>query len=297
MASWSVCLKNAPSRLATYILSLNWLSVPVVLQGTLLTFFSYWAYQLGHFLGKHTRTPETTSVFSACEIKILQDTISPQKLRWYAWGLLWSAIGMLIWSAYTILNTSDTCQDNTVSGMPQKLPRIETLPRMSTTVLDHKQSQAKRVNAVSWAQVAFVLICFAFAFIKKQHVGAPLLYHPVNSPVVYHQLLPHMHSTSAIDQGSCKKPEEASIVRPYMLSRHNDQVVPPILHFVFGLNQTFGGKNFGYVAYLSMYSGQPQLPFMRVILMADTKRILPRSHGGNEAQTGHVLVSFFTNHY
>ncbi|CAD6565010.1 MAG: hypothetical protein CYPHOPRED_005020 [Cyphobasidiales sp. Tagirdzhanova-0007] len=74
-----------------------------------------------------------------------------------------------------------------------------------------------------------------------------------------------MHSTSAIDQGSCKKPEEASIVRPYMLSRHNDQVVPPILHFVFGLNQTFGGKNFGYVAYLSMYSAMVETKPKRVM--------------------------------
>lgn len=87
-------------------------------------------------------------------------------------------------------------------------------------------------------------------------MSSTLIYHPVNSPLlVPADAVEDDIATSFSDNLDVFNTPEV-LEEDKTASRHNDTVVPPFVHFVFGLDESFGGKPFAFAHYLSMYSGR-----------------------------------------
>ena len=263
MISWTITVWAARIRVQTYLLTLEWLSLHFVVRGTLLFFLSHWAYRAGYFLGTHTRTPELASVYA--DRNVLLGTFSPQELRWYAWGMLWIASGTILWSIHFLCKSLEVHQAAT-HGISPKIPvpsQSIFFPEALPTKKPGIDREARRVNVTFRLQSAFIGLCFAFAFIKKQHVGKTLIFHSVHSPLILEEPSPQLlslddHATHTRFEETISKKALHNL--PYSVHKYDEPVVPAIVHFVFGLNEKFGEKPFGYTTYLSIYSGLSHEP-------------------------------------
>lgn len=106
-----------------------------------------------------------------------------------------------------------------------------------------------------------MLFILASSFIKTQRIGPTLIYHPVDSPY----LLPFDPTSSYY--GRKNELQFERINGPLGVEAtdaasadRNATRIPNIVHFVFGMDQNFGGVPFGFQHYLSIYSGKALLP-------------------------------------
>lgn len=238
---------------------------------------SYYAYQVGYFIGSISRTPELASALS--DPRVWCESITPQDLRWYAWLALWGSGAVLLHAAWTFCDcTADdvTGQAGPETAVSPKLPynaAYKSLAYPPSQQLPQAGATEQSLRSTAFARALYTIPVFmlVFAFIKKQHVGSTLVYHPVTSPV----LLQHSTDLAEIARLETLGPATASTLAgfstapdrqhawPIVLSR-NENSVPNVVHFVFGMDATFGGKPFGFAHYLSIYSGERALPSSRV---------------------------------
>lgn len=227
---------------------------------------SYYVYKVGYLLGAKSSTPQMASVFS--DHRVLQGSFYPREVRLYAQILLGMSIGTLIWSTSLGLRTLEhepvKLGDSAVSPkLPfptssKSTPYKYTPLTGSFVALSPRQPPAAiRAACVSRIKKFIVLLCFCVAFLRRQEISNTLVYHPVNSPYLVNQQVP-------VDQPTVEPElsDELDNSSPFeglddnsMPVRHNDTVVPNIMHFVFGMDKSFGGKPFAFAHYLSMYSG------------------------------------------
>lgn len=228
---------------------------------TLSACLSYYAYQFGFWIGALSRTPELASIHA--DLRVWFDTVTPQDLRWHAWLLLWSSVAVMLHCGWLVLKTvveDQNAQTRPDSALSPNLP-YQSLLRPSVTQDATDDYRMKRSSALSRALWILPIFVLALAFLKKQHVGSTLVYHPVTSPL----LLPYSDDLREIPRletlGSAQPEEvfnlDSDAKRPLYSSAATmtGDSVPNILHFVFGMDATFGGKPFGFAHYLSMYSG------------------------------------------
>ena len=305
---------------------------------------TYYAWRLGWFLGRLSRTPEIASVFD--DRRVL-GTLASDDLRYYVWLLLWTVACTALWSAYIILKSAQLDLEHNAGGalyasnaaaapgapaLSSVSPKLG-LPVAYSIVYD-KDSEAalapapsrseihrgnrgriaaaladlaafettdptslrrRRSRAASRLRMSLIFLAFATSFVKKQHVGATLYFHPVNSPLITGEDMTHFrdrHYTPDVAMrggaggiGLVEEPyfgEELPHLDPAAVAstdarfqsvgRLEDEdngpaetstvqggpVVPNIVHFVFGMEADFGGKPFNFATYLSMYSGEPE---------------------------------------
>lgn len=221
---------------------------------------SYYIYKLGYFLGAQSSTPQMASILS--DKRVLQGSFYPHEVRLYAQVLLCMTIGTLVWSISLGLKTLE--YESTRLGSTAVSPKLPFSTPIKYTPLSgsfvstspRQPPSAIRSACISRIKKFVVLFCFCFAFLRRQSVSTTLIYHPVNSPLL--QLAEHSGKT--LQQDSEEEVEVFSNLEGLredgIAFRHNITVVPPIVHFVFGLDESFGGKPFAFAHYLSMYSGK-----------------------------------------
>ena len=304
---------------------------------------TYYAWRLGWFLGRLSRTPEIASVFD--DRRVL-GTLASDDLRYYVWLLLWTVACTALWSAYIILKSAQLDLEHNAGGAlyASSAAAVPGAPALSSvspklglpvaySVVYNKDSEAAmapalsrseshrgsrgrfaaaladlaafettdptslrrhRSQAASRLRMSLIFLAFTISFVKKQHVGPTLYYHPVNSPLItgkdlthfrdrhytpdvamrggeggiglvdepyFGEELPHLEpgavaSTEAPFQsvGRLGSDADGSADRPTVQAVPE---VPNIVHFVFGMEADFGGKPFNFATYLSMYSGKP----------------------------------------
>ncbi|KAK9895733.1 glycosyltransferase family 32 protein [Cystobasidium minutum MCA 4210] len=177
--------------------------------------------------------------------------------------------GTLIWSISLSLKTlqheSPKLEDSAVSPkLPFSTPTSRWLNSKYTplsgsfvAVSPRQPPSAIRAACISRIKKFTVLFCFCFAFLRRQHIGSTLIYHPVNSPFLLTRLhSAHLDAELDDDSQTHNLPEGVDIMRSP--TRYNETVVPNIVHFVFGMDETFGGKPFAFAHYLSMYSAMAE---------------------------------------
>lgn len=226
---------------------------------------SYYVYKVGYLLGAKSSTPQMASVFS--DHSVLQGSFYPREVRLYAQILLAMSVGTLIWSTSLGLRTLEhepiRLDDAAVSPklpfttFSKSTPYKYTPLTGSFVAMSPRQPPAAiRAACVSRIKKFVVLFCFCLAFLRRQQISTTLIYHPVNSPYLLNQY----GDPTTLDPELSDEIENMS--RPEGLDetstpiRHNENVVPNIVHFVFGLDESFGGKPFAFAHYLSMYSGK-----------------------------------------
>lgn len=223
---------------------------------------SYYAWRFGYFIGANARTPELASVFA--DLRVLQGSFYPKELRLYAWILLWASLGTALYSIMTVCRTLLADQAITTCGVSPKLPitNLKITPLTSGWLASPTTTnRLRRGDSLSRIRKAIVLFVFALSFIKKQHVGVTLIFHPVTSPLL---LIGDASGagddvdTSTPDPVEEPVPAVPSSLPGYGNARKTTPVVPNIVHFVFGMSEDFGGKPFAYPHYLSMYSALVQ---------------------------------------
>ena len=251
-----------------FLISHEVLRLSILCKLLLCSSLSYYTYKLGYFIGANTRTPELASVLS--DPRVIFESIHPRDLRWYAWMVLWSCVGVMLNSAWMVLESLLREEGDPGNAVSPKLPFVDSgkgghLRNPSTAFSGNRLTQSPedsaRIRSIALSRIfyAIPIFIFAFSFIKKQHIGTTLVYHPFNSPL----LLPRPQSLRLTDLGDSSSwlgdddlaPSERPSY-PISIQRQEENVVPPIVHFVFGMEATFGGKPFGYAHYLSMYSGE-----------------------------------------
>lgn len=231
----------------------------------LCTLCSYYVYKIGYWLGAQSSTPDMASILS--NHRVLQGSFYPREVRLYAQVLLAMSTGTLIWSISLSLKTlqheSPKLEDSAVSPkLPFSTPTSRWLNSKYTplsgsfvAVSPRQPPSAIRAACISRIKKFTVLFCFCFAFLRRQHIGSTLIYHPVNSPFLLTRLhSAHLDAELDDDSQTHNLPEGVDIMRSP--TRYNETVVPNIVHFVFGMDETFGGKPFAFAHYLSMYSGK-----------------------------------------
>ena len=303
---------------------------------------AYYAWRLGWFLGRLSRTPEIASVFD--DRRVL-GTLASNDLRYYVWLLLWTVACTSLWSAFIILKSAQLDLEHNAggalhahlaaaapgapalssvspklglpmtyshayikdseAGLPSVMSRSEShrenrsrfaaaladLAAFETT--DPTSLRRRRLQAASRLRTSLIFLAFTISFVKKQHVGSTLYYHPVNSPLItgedlthfkdrhytpdvamrgggvgiglveepyFGEDLPHLEpaavaSTDAPFQ-SVGRLEDEDDGSAHVVAAQGASVVPNIVHFVFGMEEDFGGKPFNFATYLSMYSGE-----------------------------------------
>lgn len=232
----------------------------------LCAFCSYYIYKFGFWLGAQSCSLQMASIFS--DKKVLHGSFYPREVRLYAQALLCLSIGTLLWSVSLGLKTLEY-QNTTLdtSAVSPKLPfstpsksssyKFTPLTASFVSLSPRQPPSAIRAACISRIKKFIVLLFFCIAFLRRQKVSPTLIYHPVNSPF----LLPDstVEENEALDIGD--QLELNTKLADLMGSgssplRYNDTVVPSIIHFVFGLDETFGDKPFNFPHYLSMYSGE-----------------------------------------
>lgn len=247
---------------------------------------SYYAWQFGYFLGANSRTPEVASVFA--DAKVLQGTFYPHEVRLYAWLLLWASLASSMYCAYTICRTL-LADQAIMGGISPKLPmssiKITPLSSMGFPSSPGAINRHRRNDSIGRLRMVIVLFVFALSFIKKQHVGTTIIFHPVNSPLFSSSSGNDSSATPTkginnqdnADSDDRMPALKANEVAGYGNPRKSVPVVPRIVHFVFGMEPDFGGKPFEYPHYLSMYAAMQELKPVSVMFWHN---YLPTSKAG-----------------
>lgn len=230
---------------------------------------SYYMSKLGAILGRYSSTPLMASVFS--DRRVLQGFFYPREVRLYTQLLLCLSIGTLFWSLAVIVKaleheyfyTRSEKYDTISPKLPFSTPFRSSTPSRYTPFIasssaTDQSSPIRRTIYISRIKKFSVLFCFCIAFFKNQKITSTLIYHPVSSPILSSlETTPEEQSENgevlSDNMHTSSMHHLKEIVSPV---RHNDAIVPSIVHFVFGMEESFGDKPFGFAHYLSMYSGK-----------------------------------------
>jgi hypothetical protein len=230
------------------------------------TLCSHYIYKFGYWLGAQSCSLQMASIFS--DKRVLHGSFYPREVRLYAQVLLGLSIGTLVWSVCLGLRTleyQDTQLDT--SAVSPKLPfssqpncsshKYTPLTASFVSLSPRQPPSAIRAACISRIKKFILLFCFCIAFLRRQRVSPTLIYHPVNSPFLLpDSAVQHDEAMEIGEELELSTRFDDLIESSGSARRHNYTVVPSVVHFVFGMDETFGGKPFDFPHYLSMYSGR-----------------------------------------
>lgn len=249
------------------------------LVGTLgCIFCSFWLYKLGYWLGAQSSSPTVASIFA--DTRVLHGSFYPREVRIYVGLILASSLSTIIWSVCLGLRTLELEYPKDLSSaISLDLPitannnRYARLTRFLLALSPRHPPAVVRAACVTRVKRFMILFCFSFAFIRRQYVGQTLIYHPVNSPMLLQE-----GDAMSIQAETAREVDIASLDLDLhaFARKHLIPVVPSIVHFVFGMDETFGGKPFAFAHYLSMYSGERRQAAVRALnFLSDASSSLP----------------------